>query len=399
MKNSPWLILLAVYMVSISIVMTMFKVPPVMPILMGELQIDLVAAGLLMSVFSFTSVILAFPAAFVLKKLGPRTSGLISIGSAVIGSLIGFMAPNFQILMLSRVIEGIGLGFMSVIAPAVIAMTFPPEKRGLPIGIWASWFPCGMFFIFAVAPTLATEFGHQSLWLFTAAFAIIAMIIYAIFVPGLEGNENEEQTKDEQPHLVAGLKFPGIWILAFGMFAFNLAVQGYANWAPTYFITILQVAPVQAGFYMSLMMIISVIGSVFAGWITDRIRNPRLLLTSVFAVLAIIWIFAFTLNTRQIAGYMVLNGLVSPFVPTVIFTMIPKTLPNMTYAGVAMACVNFLQNIGVLISPPIMGLIILKSSWPSAASLMVVAAVLGAVAMLFYRSAAGDNSARNILSC
>jgi hypothetical protein len=47
--------------------MNQFKVPPVMVEMMGALNLDMVAGGMVMSVYALTVIILVFPAAFVLS--------------------------------------------------------------------------------------------------------------------------------------------------------------------------------------------------------------------------------------------------------------------------------------------------------------------------------------------
>ncbi|HHV63615.1 MAG TPA: MFS transporter [Peptococcaceae bacterium] len=388
MKKNPWLVLIAVYLVSIGIVMAQFKVPPIMPVIIGEFQLDMVSAGWLMSIFSVTAVILAFPAALVLKKLGPKVSGLVSIGCAILGSFLGYLAPNFQVLMLSRIIEGVGLGLIAVIAPSVIAMWFPPEKRGLPMGIWASWVPCGISIIFALAPNLAEAYGRQSLWLFTAVFAIIAFILYALFVSNPEGREEiNEQSSVFEPRLADGLKYSGVWILAFTFFLFNIGVQSFNNWAPTYMIEVLHVEPPMAGYYMSYQTIISIIGAVIAGWCIDRVQNKKMFLTIVFVVIGAIWLFAFNLSTNIILPYMTVFGICTIFAPSLIFTMAPRTVPSLAYAGIAMACANFGQNLGNLVAPPAIGGIIQNAGWLTASWVIGGAGFLAAIAVLFYKSA------------
>jgi predicted MFS family arabinose efflux permease len=79
-------------------------------------------AGLLMSVFAVTGLILALPAGFIFQKLGYRITGLLAVGSVIVGASIGALSTSTGMMLISRVIEGVGTSFMAVVAPAVIAL-------------------------------------------------------------------------------------------------------------------------------------------------------------------------------------------------------------------------------------------------------------------------------------
>jgi len=59
-----WVILAVVMLAGVSAPLNQFKVPPVMPVLMERFQLDLSAAGMLMSIFAITGLALALPAGF-----------------------------------------------------------------------------------------------------------------------------------------------------------------------------------------------------------------------------------------------------------------------------------------------------------------------------------------------
>jgi len=181
-QRKAWAVMLAAYLAGIAIALNQSKVPPAMQVLLQSLHMDMATGGWLMSAFAVAGIVLGIPAAFVLAKLGPKVSGLIAIGCTLLGSIVGALASGAAMLLGGRVIEGIGLGLITVIAPAVISMWFPPQKRGTPMGIWASWIPVGSFIMYNLAGPLLGSFGWQGIWWFGALFALMAFVIYAVTV-------------------------------------------------------------------------------------------------------------------------------------------------------------------------------------------------------------------------
>ena len=123
-----WAVLFVVFLVSAAAPLNQFKVPPVMPPLMASFQLDLSTAGLLMSIFAVTGIVLALPAGFILQRLGPKAAGLIAAGCTVVGAVAGALSPSAGLLLASRVVEGIGMGLIAVIAPAVVGMWFLAKR-------------------------------------------------------------------------------------------------------------------------------------------------------------------------------------------------------------------------------------------------------------------------------
>jgi predicted MFS family arabinose efflux permease len=86
-KTAPyaWVILIALYMATLSTTLNLFKLPPLMTTIQTAFSVDIVKAGNLMSVFSIMGFILAFPAGFILKRFGIKMTALIAVGASAIG--------------------------------------------------------------------------------------------------------------------------------------------------------------------------------------------------------------------------------------------------------------------------------------------------------------------------
>lgn len=99
--------------------------------------------GWLMSVIAVAGIITAFPSAFLLNRFGPKRVGLAGLAFMVAGCAVGALSSSFAQLIVGRVLEGIGVAMMGVVATTVISMYFPREKAGLPMGIWNLWYVVG----------------------------------------------------------------------------------------------------------------------------------------------------------------------------------------------------------------------------------------------------------------
>ncbi|HZY41390.1 MAG TPA: MFS transporter [Anaerolineae bacterium] len=394
-NRRAWLVMLAAYLAGVAVALNQSKVPPAMQVLLQSLHMDMTTGGWLMSAFAVAGIVLGIPAAFVLGRLGPKVAGLIALGCTMLGSIIGALANDPAALLLGRVVEGIGLGLIAVVAPAVISMWFPPEKRGTPMGIWASWVPVGSFIMYNLAGPLIGSFGWQGIWWFGTAFALIAFVIYAITVsapPALAG-------KNDRAREAAGsfgklLLNPASWILALVFGTFNFAFLAYATWAPTYFNQGLGIHPEAASFDASLMSLAVIPSTLIAGWALDRIKNRHRVLTAALVMSGLLLILSFQLGSAgMVVPYMLILGLVAGFIPTATFTLAPETMPNPQFAGFALGIVSVGQNLGMFFGPPIVGGLIANGNWTMGIGPLVIAITIGVVASIGLRATHARRSA------
>ncbi len=133
-----WVVLFALYMATLASPLNLFKLPPVMTIIMEQFKLNGPQAGYLMSIFSIMGFVLAIPAGYILKRFGIKLTGLVSVGAVTVGSAVGALATTARMLFVGRFIEGVGMGLIMVAAPLAISLWFPAQKRALPTGIWAS---------------------------------------------------------------------------------------------------------------------------------------------------------------------------------------------------------------------------------------------------------------------
>ncbi|MET7710467.1 MDR family MFS transporter [Micromonospora sp. NPDC005413] len=67
----------------------------------------------------------------------------LSLGLFVVGSLIAGFTPNVEVLLVSRVVQGIGAGGMTALATIVMAAMIPPRELGRYAGIFGAVFGVG----------------------------------------------------------------------------------------------------------------------------------------------------------------------------------------------------------------------------------------------------------------
>jgi hypothetical protein len=155
-------------------------VTPIMPVLMDTFHITLPQAGSLMSILALVGLILALPAGIILQKLGTKVSGLVALAFTGAGAVMGALSGSFEMLMVSRVLEGVGMGLIGFLTGAVPTATFAaaPEVMRKPqwAGLGLAVILLGQNFGQLVGPVIFGQFVNAWGWA-AAGYAMIPVCL------------------------------------------------------------------------------------------------------------------------------------------------------------------------------------------------------------------------------
>lgn len=113
---------------------------------------------------------------------GRRRVYLVSLGAFGTGSALVALAPSFGFLLVGRAVQAFGAGGLLPIASAVIADTFPPERRGRALGLIGAIF--GIAFVLGpLLGGLLLRFSWRYLFVVNLPLVVTLVVIAATLLP------------------------------------------------------------------------------------------------------------------------------------------------------------------------------------------------------------------------
>ncbi|MDC3417149.1 DHA2 family efflux MFS transporter permease subunit [Aquibacillus salsiterrae] len=103
--------------------------------IMVEMDITANSAQWLTTIFMLVNGIMIPVSAFFLEKFTTRQLFITAMSVFAFGTLVAGLAPNFQVLLLGRVIQSSGAGVMLPLMQTAFLMIFPVHKRGSAMGL------------------------------------------------------------------------------------------------------------------------------------------------------------------------------------------------------------------------------------------------------------------------
>ncbi len=170
-----------------------------------------------------TSYILAFSSLLMVggrltDLFGRRQILITGMVIFVLASIFAGFAPNGPLLVLARVLQGVGGALVLPATGAVLANDVDTEKRHLAVGIWTASIASAI----ALGPIVGgaiVEVAHWS-WIFflNIPIGIAAIAMVRKTVPP------EHIALPERPELIAKLDFPGLITSTLSLFAFTFVL-------------------------------------------------------------------------------------------------------------------------------------------------------------------------------
>ncbi|MHC5268705.1 MDR family MFS transporter [Enterococcus sp. LJL98] len=104
------------------------------PKLMADFKIDASTVQWLTTGFLLVNGIMIPFTAYLIGKFGARKLYLTAMFTFLVGTMICYSAKDFQILLIGRLVQGLGVGVTMPLLQTIMLTIFPPEKRGAAMG-------------------------------------------------------------------------------------------------------------------------------------------------------------------------------------------------------------------------------------------------------------------------
>ena len=131
--RTQWHHIIITICIGISTAFYIGKVPPALPFIRSELEMDLVTAGWVISIFNALGTIIGIAVGLLADRIGPGRVITVSLIILPLASVMGSFSGSVEILLCSRVLEGMGYASIFVAGPALIALMVSEKDRAAAV--------------------------------------------------------------------------------------------------------------------------------------------------------------------------------------------------------------------------------------------------------------------------
>jgi MFS family permease len=275
--------------------------------------------GAIVAGYAIGRVITDIPSGFLTDRIGISKTMKIGLGIQIVSSIFAGIAPNYWILFLMRVTEGIGSSIYVNAAVTYVLLSNQSSRRGTVMGIYQSIMMTGITIGPMFGAFIASTYGLNASYFAYAAVLVVAMIIvFFIQHKGkfhliTNGADNKYNLDSESFGIIrnisiyinsASLATFGFAFLRSGIYTMAIPLFAYEN---------LHLSVVSVGFIFTLASVANLLASFFSGKLTDRYGMKWPLIISILVASFIIIIIPFTTLMIQMLILVIILGITSGF--------------------------------------------------------------------------------------
>jgi MFS family permease len=167
-----------------SILITMYgetMLLPAIPDIITEFNISYNTASWILTAYLIAGAVMTPIAGKLSDIYGRKKIVLIIMIIYIIGISLGGLSSNITILIISRVIQGIGIS-MFPIAFGIVRDQFPPEKLAIGVGTFSAMFAAGSVVGLAIGGSIIQYFGWRNTFFSIIPIAILLWVIIKRFI-------------------------------------------------------------------------------------------------------------------------------------------------------------------------------------------------------------------------
>jgi MFS family permease len=294
-----------------------------------------------------------------------------------LGNVIGAGASHEVVLLVARIIEGIGFVGVVLAIPSILSRLVVRDARDFVMAVWSAYMPTGIMLMLLAAPLLPA-IGWRNCWLANAAVASACALLLALHAPAV--SETAREPTDRFCAQVATVICnPGCLVLGFAFFAFACQIFSLAFALPLLLTSVHGASLGAAGLLSALVMAVSAAGHVSSG-VLLRAGVPIWVNVAVaFACLTLSGFLVYG-NVLSPGGISVVAGLalgIGGLAPGAIYAAALHAAPNISAVPPTIGLVQQASSLGQFAGPAVLGLWVESFGWPAAPAILAPVALVG----------------------
>lgn len=360
------------------------KIPSAIPYVRQEFSTSLSWSGALASSYSVIAMLFALLCGVLVSRFGAWRAGAAGLSLLIIGGALGAVATTFSLLLVSRVIEGIGFVAIAVSMPAFIGQICSERNRPLAMGVWGTFVPGGIAISLLVSPLLLQGGEWRVLWWAGSVVAAGGLVLVFFTIRPAYLKTAPVDTR-KTPEITSVFTHGPVMLAAcFAIYSANFVAL--TTFLPTLWSETTGIELNNAARLSALVVVMNILGNLTGGWLNSRGFGMRRVLgwALIGAGLAacVVYIEGLPITAQFVAaGVSVYLG---GMLPATLFASVSKYSQTPAHSGLLIGLFFQGAGIGQVLGPILLGATIDHfGSWQFAPLFFISAIIMAALLLYF----------------
>lgn len=349
-----------------------------LPAIKAEMGFGYALAGFIMAIFATLGAAAGIGAGAIVARMGIRVALIAGMFAVAAGTFLGAIAPNGELLLTARILEGIGFFGVVLSVPTALAQIGDSRKREVTMALWSAYMPAGIMLFLALGGLLPM-LGWRTLWMLDAAVTAVLACVLISQAPHIECPAQSPASQNLWSDIKQVVRDRRCLVLAGAFFAYSCQIFSMTFALPLLLTSRHEFSAASVSVLCSGVLLVSTVGHLSSSWLV-RIAIPtwKLLAASFF----FFSISAFEIYRPSISEIEVvlLAGLalgVGGLAPGALYAAAPDAAPTKRTMPVTIGFLQQASNLGQFTGPLLLGLCADHWGWQAAPLVVVPIALFG----------------------
>ncbi|MFM0278732.1 MFS transporter [Paraburkholderia sediminicola] len=276
--------------------------------------------GALVSIVSLVVGVMTIPLSLIADRWGRVKSITLMAFVWCFATIACGLATSYTQMLVARAMVGFGEAAYAAAGAALLAHTFPGDKRSAVLGAFQSGGIFGSVMGVVIGGAVASQFGWRYAFFAVGAPGLLLAVLYPIFVrdyqvpalqEGAAGNRVDGRPRfAEVFRQVFAARSGNFTFAAFGL---QMGIPAILiAWVPTYFNRFYGYDPKKASLIAAVVVLVLGVGMLFGGGVADWLSKGRpryrALVPAAYALISALMLFAAFALPPGVAGLVLLLG-------------------------------------------------------------------------------------------
>jgi nitrate/nitrite transporter NarK len=353
-----------------------------LPLIREDLHIGFAQAGMLSAAATFTYAFGQIPAGYLADRFGPRRLFFIGVLGSTLLALNFGMIQSYPGALANQLVSGVFRALIFAPGLTLVASWFPPDRKATAMGVYVIGGVSGNILLSLIGPFLVSRYGWRPPFIAFATLGVCVAFVYFAF--------SKEKPAAGPKHPVGVLdafqlfRYPIMWVCAGIQFIRFGVTTSFNFWLPSLLVADRGLSLQAAGLITAMGAALTASSNPLGGYVSDRLRNPPLVIGGSLAVLACTSALLVAVDSIPILVLVIAtNSIFLQFYFGPLF-YVPVEVLGQRVAGMSAGFSNTFANLGALVFAYSLGVVkdtagSFKWGFVATGAVCVIGVVLAAV--------------------
>jgi sugar phosphate permease len=315
-----------------------------LPIIRKDLGLSFTQGGSLAAATTLIYALMQMPAGYLSDRFSPKKLFSVGIlGSTLLALTFGLVTNYWQALV-NQMLSGFFRSLLFTPGMALLTGWFPPNRRATATGLYLIGGYSGSVIFNLVGPLLVARFDWRFSFISIASVGVVAILFLIRF--GKDAPSTGKRRKGNVLEAFRLFRYKVMWVCGGIQYIRFGVVQGITFWLPSLLINEKGLSLQSAGIIVAIQVVLMSPSNIIGGYISDRLKNPILVIAVSLSVLGITTGLLITANNIiLLVALIFINAIFLQMYFGPLFS-IPVEILGVPKAGISTGFSNLFANVG-----------------------------------------------------